>query len=145
MATPPAASISIARRAQSPEPDMRLRLWPRRTPAEAASEEPAVEAHPEPPPQPAAVAEPAPTMPQAELPARLSLTLDEAKAAIRGAKGDVIQVGFLAAEYKRHQSEDPESAETRAARAHLCDLIATRLRDRKLLAPDGTFELREGV
>jgi len=32
-----------------------------------------------------------------------------------------------------------------AARAQLCELIATRLRDRKLLAPDGVFELREGA
>jgi hypothetical protein len=108
---------------------MRLRLWPRR-PAP-------------PPPQPEA--SPAPVAREAEPPAKLSLTLDEAKAAIRGAKGDVIQVGFLAGEYQRQQREDPESAETRAARAKLCDLIAKRLRDRKLLAPDGVFELLEGA
>jgi hypothetical protein len=82
---------------------------------------------------------------RAELPGKLSLSLDEAKAAIRGAKGDVIQVGFLAGDYKRHQEEDPGSRETAAARGQLCELIATRLRDRKLLAPDGAFELREGV
>ncbi len=76
---------------------------------------------------------------------KLSLTLDEAKAAIRAAKGDVIQVGFLAGDYKRHQEEDPASRETAAARAQLCELIAKRLRDRKLLAPDGLFELRESA
>jgi hypothetical protein len=81
---------------------------------------------------------------EAELPSKLSLSLDEAKAAIRRAKGDVIQVGFLAGDYKRHQEEDPGSRETAAARAQLCELIATRLRDRKLLAPDGVLELRDG-
>jgi hypothetical protein len=114
---------------------MKLRLWPERS-----RPEPEPEAVPvEPPPEPAPPARPA------ELPATLSLTLDEAKAAIRGAKGDVIQVGFLAGDYKRQQEEDPGSRETAAARAQLCGLIATRLRDRKLLAPDGVFELREGA
>jgi hypothetical protein len=114
---------------------MKLRLWPERS-----RPEPEPEAVPvEPPP------EPAPPAPPAELPAKLSLTLDEAKAAIRGAKGDVIQVGFLAGDYKRQQEEDSGSRETAAARAQLCELIATRLRDRKLLAPDGVFELREGA
>jgi hypothetical protein len=117
---------------------MRLRWWSRPEP----------EPEPEPQPEPEAPpieAPPAPVPPFAEeeLPARVSLTLDEAKEAIRAAKGDVIQVGFLAGDYKRHQEEDPRSGETRAARAQLCELIATRLRDRKLLAPDGVFELRE--
>jgi hypothetical protein len=85
----------------------------------------------------------APPPSEEELPAKVSLTLDEAKEAIRAAKGDVIQVGFLAGEYRRQQEEDPASGETAAARGQLCELIATRLRDRKLLAPDGVFELRE--
>jgi hypothetical protein len=120
---------------------MKLRFW--RRPAEPA---------PEPEPEPEAAAapeiaiapEPAPPpAPEAELPAKLSLTLEEAKEAIRAAKGDVIQVGFLAGDYKRHQEEDPRSGETAAARKQLCQLIAKRLRDRNLLAPDGAFELRE--
>jgi hypothetical protein len=121
---------------------MKLRLWPRWPEPEPAPEPepereaPALEAPLEP--------EPAPPAPEEELPAKLSLSLDEAKEAIRAAKGDVIQVGFLAGDYKRHQEEDPGSGETAAARAQLCELIAKRLRDRKLLAPDGVFELREG-
>jgi hypothetical protein len=114
---------------------MKLRLWPRGSRPEPAPEEAAVEAPPE----------PAPPAPEEELPEQLSLTLDEAKEAIRAAKGDVIQVGFLAGDYKRHQEEDPASRETAATRAQLCELIATRLRDRKLLAPGGVFELREGA
>jgi hypothetical protein len=112
---------------------MKLRWWSRPEP----------EPEPEPQPEPAVAAEPAPPAPEEELPAKVSLTLDEAKDAIRAAKGDVIQVGFMAGEYKRHQNEDPASRETAAARAQLCEVIAKRLRDRKLLAPDGVFELRE--
>jgi hypothetical protein len=114
---------------------MKLRLWPRPARHEPEPEPAAVEAPPEP--------EPAPPASVQELPAKVSLTLDEAKAAIRAANGDVIQVGFLAGVYKRHQEEDPRSRETAAARAQLCELIAKRLRDRKLLAPDGVFELRD--
>jgi hypothetical protein len=116
---------------------MRLRLWPRRSTPEREREAPAIEAPHAPDPEPEQPA------PEAELPARLSLTLDEAKEAIRAAKGDVIQVGFMAGEYKRHREEDPGSRETASARAQLCELIAKRLRDHKLLAPDGVFELRE--
>jgi hypothetical protein len=122
---------------------MKLRLWPRRSRPEPEPEAAPVEAPPEPKPAPAVA--PAPPAPDAELPAKVSLTLDEAKEAIRAAKGDVIQVGFLAGDYKRHQEEDPASRETATARAQLCELIATRLRDRKLLAPGGVFELREGA
>src|SRR5919198_3389034 len=109
---------------------MRLRLWPRRPTPE--SEPVPATVPPEPEAVPVAVPpEPAsPPAPEEELPGRVSLRLDEAKEAIRAAKGDVIQVGFLAAEYSRHRDEDPRSAETRAARAQLCELIATRLRDR---------------
>lgn len=110
---------------------MRLRWWSR--------------PEPESEPERSVAPEPAPPAPRGELPARVCLTLDEAKEAIRAAKGDVIQVGFLAGDYKRHQEEDPTSSETAAARKQLCELIATRLRDRKLLAPNGTFELREGA
>jgi hypothetical protein len=116
---------------------MKLRLWPQRSLPEPEPEpEPAaVEAPPEP--------EPAPAAPEAALPARVSLTIAEAKEAIRAVKGDVIQVGFLAGQYERQRTEDPRSRETVAARAQLCEVIATRLRDRKLLAPDGVFELRD--
>jgi hypothetical protein len=122
---------------------MKLRLWPRRSRSEPEPEDVAVEAPPEPEPEPSAAPEPALPAPDGEVPARLSLTLAEAKEAIRAAKADVIQVGFLAGDYKRHQEEDPRSGETAAARAQLCEVIAKRLRDRKLLAPDGVFELRE--
>jgi hypothetical protein len=122
---------------------MRLRLWPRRSRFEPEPEEAAVEAPPEPTPEPAVPSAPAPPAAEEELPAKVSLTLDEAKEAIRAAKGDVIQVGFLAGEYRRHRDEDPRSGETAGARAQLCELIAKRLRDRKLLAPDGVFELRD--
>jgi hypothetical protein len=118
---------------------MRLRLWPRRSSLEPEPEEAAAEAPPEPEPQ----SEPPPPAPDEEPPAKVSLTLEEAKEAIRAAKGDVIQVGFMAGEYKRHREEDSGSRETAAAHAQLCELIAKRLRDRKLLAPDGVFELRE--
>jgi hypothetical protein len=91
----------------------------------------------------AAGGEAAPALP-AEPPARVSLTLEEAKQAIRVAGGDVIQIGFLASAYGRHREEEPESAETAAARRRLCELVAQRLRDRKLLAPEGRFELLEG-
>jgi hypothetical protein len=121
---------------------MRLRLWPRRSGPEPEPEAAPVEARPE--PEPEAAPEPAPPAPEGEPPVRVSLTLEEAKEAIRAAKGDVIQVGFVAGDYKRIREEDPASGETAAARAQLCELIATRLRDRKLLAPDGVFELREG-
>jgi hypothetical protein len=122
---------------------MRLRLWPRPPHREPEPEPAPVEAPPEPEPKPTLAFAPAPPAPEPEPPAKLSLSLDEAKEAIRAAKGDVIQVGFLAGAYQRHQAEDPRSRETAAARAQLCEVIATRLRDRKLLAPDGVFELRE--
>jgi hypothetical protein len=120
---------------------MKLRLWPQRSPSEPAAEDAAVEAPPEPPVAP----EPPTPAPDEAPPAKVTLTLAEAKEAIRAAKGDVIQVGFLAGEYKRHHEEDSRSGETAAVRAQLCELIAKRLRDRKLLAPDGVFELREGA
>jgi hypothetical protein len=116
---------------------MKLRLWPQRSLPEQEPEPVPLEEPPEP--------EPAPPARDAALPARVSLTLVEAKEAIRAAKGDVIQVGFLAGEYKRRQVEDPRSRETTAARAHLCAVITKRLRDRELLAPDGVFELRDGA
>jgi hypothetical protein len=121
---------------------MKLRLWPQRSrvePEEIALEEPAES----PALPPAAEPEPPAPPPEEEPPARLSLSLDGAKAAIREAKGDVIQVGFLAGVYRRDLEDDPRSAETAAARRRLCDLVATRLRDRKLLAADGISELLE--
>ena len=122
---------------------MRLRLWPRGATPEPVQEDGVLEA----PPEAESATAPEPPLParEAELPAKVSLTLAEAKEAIRAARGDVIQVGFLAGAYKRHQEEDPRSGETAAARARLCEVIAKRLRDRKLLAPDGDFELRESA
>jgi hypothetical protein len=119
---------------------MKLRLWSQRS-----RPEPEPPVAPEPAPEPPVAPEPAPPAPEGEPPVTVSLTLEQAKEAIRAAKGDVIQVGFLAGDYKRNREEDPASSETAVARAQLCELIATRLRDRKLLAPDGVFELREGA
>jgi hypothetical protein len=151
---------------------MKLRLWPRRRPDEPAGEEPpadeelAEEPTPtlapppvpeEEPPAPArarpgqpasafarpyAPEEAAPALP-AEPPAAVSLTIDEAKAAIRAAGGDVIQIGFLARAYLRQREEEPAGREAAAARKRLCDLVAKRLEDRRLLAPEGRFELLE--
>lgn len=84
--------------------------------------------------------EAAPALPR-EPPAAVSLTIDEAKAAIRAAGGDVIQIGFLARAYLRQREEEPAGREAAAARERLCDLVAKRLEDRKLLAPEGRFEL----
>jgi hypothetical protein len=86
---------------------------------------------------------PAAPVPPAEPPEAVSLTLEEAKVAIRAAGGDVIQIGFLARAYRRHQDEEPGGREAAVARKRLCDLVAKRLEDRKLLAPEGRFELLE--
>jgi hypothetical protein len=109
---------------------------------------PAVLAAP-PSPSPAPMMpEQAPMMPEQapvaeEVPAKVTLTIDEAKGAIREAGGDVIQVGFLASAYRRHLDEDPESAATAASRKRLRELVGQRLKDRGLLAADGTVELRD--
>lgn len=81
--------------------------------------------------------------PEPGAPAQVTLTIDEAKGVIKEAGGDVIQVGFLASAYRRNLEEDPESAETAASRKRLRDLVGKRLRDRGLLASDGTLELRD--
>jgi hypothetical protein len=89
---------------------------------------------------PPARPEPAPAP---EAPAKVTLTIDEAKGVIREAGGDVIQVGFLASAYRRHLEEDPGSSETAASRKRLRELVSKRLKDTGLLAPDGVLELRE--
>jgi hypothetical protein len=162
-----------APRSEGKRKRMMLRVWPRWRSAEPASAErageapategptqppaplgaPAAEqtAAPGPPPAPPAGSSARPSAPgdegaptlSGEPPAELSLTLEEAKRAIRVAGGDVIQVGFLARAYLRHREEEPESAETAAARKRLWVLVAKRLKDRRLLAPDGRFELLE--
>ena len=73
----------------------------------------------------------------------VSLTVEEAKTAIRAAGGDVIQIGFLANAYRRQREEEPGSKETAAARRRLSELVAKRLKDRKLLATEGRLELLE--
>ena len=151
---------------------MKFRLWPRREPADPVVEqqaEPATEAEPEPadkpaeiePPDPApavasiavepvpeapVVAPPPPApepSPPSGAPSTVTLTIDEAKGAIKEAGGDVIQVGFLASAYRRNLEDDPGSAETAASRKRLRDLVGKRLKDRGLLAADGTVELRD--
>ncbi|MGH3056879.1 MAG: hypothetical protein ACRDPP_01415 [Gaiellaceae bacterium] len=137
---------------------MKLRLWPWRRPSETAAEEPAIDETAAEEPAPAAPRpgrpasafarpyapeeEAAPVLP-AEPPVTVSLTVDEAKAAIRAAGGDVIQIGFLANAYRRQREEEPAGRETAVARERLSELVARRLKDRRLLAPEGRLELLE--
>ena len=136
---------------------MQFRLWPWRRRPEDGGDEPAAEDLTEPPapeaPRPGRPAsafarpyapeeEAAPVLP-VEPPATVSLTVNEAKAAIRAAGGDVIQIGFLANAYRRQREEEPASRETSAARDRLSELVARRLKDRGLLAPEGRLELLE--
>jgi len=81
--------------------------------------------------------------PEPEVPAQVTLTIDEAKGVIKEAGGDVIQVGFLASAYRRSLEEDPASPETAASRKRLRELVGKRLKDRGLLASDGILELRD--
>ena len=114
--------------------------------------EPSPDAVPEPAPEPvheppALHIEPEPAArepePEPEVPAQVTLTIDEAKGVIKEAGGDVIQVGFLASAYRRSLEEDPESPETAASRKRLRELVGKRLKDRGLLASDGVLELRD--
>ena len=100
-------------------------------------DEPAPEPVDEPPERPM---EPEP---EPEVPAQVTLTIDEAKGVIKEAGGDVIQVGFLASAYRRSLEEDPESPETAASRKRLRELVGKRLKDRGLLAADGILDLRD--
>ena len=119
---------------------------------EPVHEPPALHVEPEPPalhverePEPPALhlePEPKPE-PEPEVPAQVTLTIDEAKGVIKEAGGDVIQVGFLASAYRRNLEEDPASAETAASHKRLRELVGKRLKDRGLLASDGTLELRD--
>jgi len=102
---------------------------------EPVHEPPALHIDPEP-----AAREPEP---EPEVPAQVTLTIDEAKGVIKEAGGDVIQVGFLASAYRRSLEEDPESPETAASRKRLRELVGKRLKDRGLLASDGILELRD--
>lgn len=113
------------------------------------------EADAEPPPPAAARAKHAPSRPRQmpafpppppppepetgpDLPKELSLTLDEATAALRGAGSDGIRIGFISREYLRAPEE-----ERATARRKLVGVLTEQLRARGLLAEDGTFELRE--
>ena len=102
-------------------------------------DEPAPESVDEPPARPT---EPEPE-PKPEVPAQVTLTIDEAKGVIKEAGGDVIQVGFLASAYRRNLEEDPQSQETATSRNRLRELVGKRLKDRGLLASDGILELRD--
>ena len=119
-------------------------------PEDAARPGPEPELEPAPEPEPVSqvtAPQPEPDLarePEPETaPTEVALTIDEAKEAIREAGGDVIQVGFLASAYRRHHDEDPTSGETAASRKKLRDLVGKRLKDRGLLAADGTVELRD--
>lgn len=141
---PEIAEAAPAPVAPLPEPEAAPTPVP--LPPEPESEPEPVPAPEDPPPAPhESPSEEAPPEEAAtpEIPARVSLTIDEAKGVIREAGGDVIQVGFLASAYRRNLEEDPGSAETAASRKRLRELVGKRLKDRGLLTPDGTFELRE--
>ena len=141
---------------------MKWKFWKVEERAEPVVPEEAARPGPEPEPEPELEPAPEPepvsqgTAPQPEpdlargpewepetAPTEVALTIDEAKEAIREAGGDVIQVGFLASAYRRHHDEDPTSGETAASRKKLRELVGKRLKDRGLLAPDGTVELRD--
>jgi outer membrane biosynthesis protein TonB len=113
---------------------------PRPEPVPEPTPEPVHEPEPEPVPEPEP--EPVPE-PEPEVPPLVTLTIDEAKGVIKEAGGDVIQVGFLASAYRRNLEEDPASAETAASHKRLRELVGKRLKDRGLLASDGTLELRD--
>ena len=128
---------------------MRWKFWQAEEEAHPVVTEEAAAARPDPVPEPAPepVHElPAPRSepgPEPEVPAQITLTIDEAKGVIKEAGGDVIQVGFLASAYRRNLEEDPESSETAASRNRLRELVGKRLKDRGLLASDGILELRD--
>jgi outer membrane biosynthesis protein TonB len=129
--------------ASAPEPEPE----PEPEPGPEPEAEPEPEPEPDPEPETVSQARVPPSGPEPEpeptAPAQVALTIDEAKGVIKEAGGDVIQVGFLASAYRRHLEDDPHSAETAASRKRLRELVGKRLKDRGLLAPDGTFELRE--
>jgi hypothetical protein len=106
-----------------------------RTP-EDAQEEPQGPEEPDEPHEPAP-ALPLPTAP-ADVPAPLSLTLEEATTALRAAGADTIRVGFLARAYAR--AGDAQRVE---ARLLLVSVLEERLRTRDLLLPGQGFELRD--
>jgi hypothetical protein len=114
---------------------------PRPDPVPESAPEPVDEPAPEPVDEPPA--RPTEPEPEPEVPAQVTLTIDEAKGVIKDAGGDVIQVGFLASAYRRNLEEDPESTETAASRKRLRELVGKRLKDRGLLASDGILELRD--
>ena len=121
--------------AAEPEPEPELEPEPD---VEPGSEEPELDPEPAPAPEPvAAEAEPAVVEPDGP-PAELSLTLDEAIAALRAAGSDGIRIGFLARDYARAAEEDRG-----AARKRLVGVLTDQLRARGLLASEGRFELRE--
>jgi outer membrane biosynthesis protein TonB len=124
--------------APTPEPEPAREPEPTPEPEPEPAREP--EPEPEPTPEPQAATEPEP---EPEVPLQMTLTIDEAKEAIREAGGDVIQVGFLASAYRRHYEDDPHSGDTAASRTKLRELVGKRLKDRGLLAPDGSVELRD--
>ena len=128
----PVVPEEAARPDPEPEPELEPAPEPELEPVSqvtAPQPEPDLAREPEPEPETA--------------PTEVALTIDEAKEAIREAGGDVIQVGFLASAYRRHHDEDPTSGETAASRKKLRDLVGKRLKDRGLLAADGTVELRD--
>jgi hypothetical protein len=130
----PVVLEEAARPGPEPEPEPELEPAPKLEPEpEPVSQVTA------PQPEPDLAREPEPET----APTEVALTIDEAKEAIREAGGDVIQVGFLASAYRRHHDEDPTSGETAASRKKLRDLVGKRLKDRGLLAADGTVELRD--
>jgi hypothetical protein len=120
---------------------------PQPEPAEPKPAAEDVEPEPEREPSPPAAATAEPELePEVEaepelepgLPAELSLTLEEAVAALRAAGSDGVRVGFLSREYLRAGDE-----ERPGARRRLVAVLTEQLRSRGLLAEDGRFDLRD--
>jgi hypothetical protein len=127
-----------------PEPE------PEPEPIGAGQAPPAVEPErapePEPEPEPVGVGfvppavsvepEPEPEPQETGPPSELSMTLEEATAALRAAGSDGVRIGFLSREYRRASEEDGA-----AARRRLVKVLTEELRARGLLTEDGSFEL----
>jgi hypothetical protein len=81
--------------------------------------------------------EPEPESVESGPPSELTMTLEEAVAALRAAGSDGVRIGFLSREYRRAAEDDGV-----AARRKLVAVLTDELRSRGLLAENGRFELQ---
>jgi hypothetical protein len=118
-----------------------MRLFRRREREEKreVEEVPAGQAEPSPVPPPERSLEPSPPPRSHDPSVTISLSLEEAKAALRAAGADTIQVGFLA----RACARSEEGPEREAAHALLLATLEGRLRSRGLVEEGQRFELLE--